>query len=63
MPICSEALEVKETHDLLSHHFVLRPLVFLKLFRFKGIQPFVFPAASSHTSTSTLQQIGLAEIF
>jgi hypothetical protein len=62
MPICSEALEVKETFNLLSHHLVLRPLVFLKLLRSKGIQPFVFPAAISHTSTATLQQIQLAEI-
>jgi hypothetical protein len=57
MPICSEALEMKETFNLQSYHLVLRPLVFLKLLRFKGIQPFVFPAASSHTFTSTLQQI------
>ena len=53
MPLCSEALEVKETFNLLSRHLVLRPLVFLKLLRFKGIQPFVFPDASPHTSTST----------
>jgi hypothetical protein len=57
MPMCNEALEVKETFNLMSHHLVLRPLIFLKLLRFKGIQPFVFPAASSYTSTATLQQI------